>query len=227
MENKGLNTRIALDKASKRLFSLSTVFALMVLGILIYRILVQGYGWLDYGFLTNNLSISPAKAGIRGVIIGSVLLMAVVAPVSLVLGVATAIYLEEYSSKGKLHSLIKTNISNLAGVPSVIFGLLGLTVFSRLLKLGSSVLAGGLTMSLLVLPIVVVASQEAIRAVPGFLRDASYAMDNHKKSSSSRISAGNSDRFDTCAFKGYRRNSTPCCFGHPSTDSKNTKRYNG
>ena len=102
--------------------------------------------------------------------------MVVVAPVTLFLGVATAIYLEEYSGKGKLQRLIQVNISNLAGVPSVIFGLLGLTVFSRLFGLGLSVLAGGFTMSLLVLPIVVVSSQEAIRAVPGFLRDASYAM---------------------------------------------------
>ncbi|OGO80525.1 MAG: phosphate ABC transporter, permease protein PstA, partial [Clostridiales bacterium GWC2_40_7] len=87
-----------------------------------------------------------------------------------------AIYMEEYSKKGALQYLINTNISNLSGVPSVIFGLLGLTVFGRLFNLGSSILAGGLTLSLLVLPIVVVSSQEAIRAVPGFLRDASYAL---------------------------------------------------
>jgi len=171
-----IKKRIMLDKIVKTFFLMSTLFALVVLGILIFRISRQSIGWLNLNFLKGNLSIFPEKAGIYGVIIGSIRLMAVVTPVTILLGVSTAIYLEEYANKGKLQSFIKMNISNLAGVPSVIFGLLGLTVFGRLFNLGSSVLAGGLTMSLLVLPIVVVASQEAIRAVPGFLRDASYAM---------------------------------------------------
>jgi len=171
-----IKRRIVLDKVVRTLFLMSTLFALVVLGILIFRISKESIGWLNLNFLKNNLSIFPHKAGIYGVIIGSLRLMAVVTPVTIILGVATAIYLEEYANKGKIQSFINMNISNLAGVPSVIFGLLGLTVFGRLFKLGSSVLAGGLTMSLLVLPIVVVASQEAIRAVPGFLRDASYAM---------------------------------------------------
>ncbi len=173
---KRIEKRIKINNFSKHLFSLSAVLALGVLGILFYRIIIQSAGWLDFQFLTSKLSIFPDKAGIKGVIIGTIWLMVVVAPVTLFLGVATAIYLEEYSGKGKLQRLIQVNISNLAGVPSVIFGLLGLTVFSRLFGLGLSVLAGGFTMSLLVLPIVVVSSQEAIRAVPGFLRDASYAM---------------------------------------------------
>lgn len=171
-----MQKRIILDKVAKTLFFLSTLLALMVLGILIYRISVQSIGWLSLKFLTSNLSIFPEKAGIYGVIIGSVYLMVVVAPVTLVIGVSTAIYLEEYANKGKFQLFIKTNISNLAGVPSVIMGLLGLTVFGRFFKLGSSILAGGLTMSLLVLPIVVVASQEAIKSVPCFLKDAAYAM---------------------------------------------------
>jgi phosphate transport system permease protein len=173
---KNTRRRILADKLAKWLFALSILLVLSVLGLLIYRIGVQSLGWLNLKFLSNNLSISPERAGIHGVIIGSVLLMAVVTPITLILGVSTAIYLEEYAKAGALQTVIKTNISNLAGVPSVIFGLLGLTVFSRLMGLGSSILAGGLTMSLLVLPIVVVASQEAIRAVPGFLRDASYAI---------------------------------------------------
>jgi len=173
---KKIDNRIILNKISEYLFSLSTVIALIVLGILFYRIGVQSLGWLDFEFLTSRLSIFPDKAGIKSVILGTVWLMMVVAPITLLLGVSTAIYLEEYSGKGKIQRLIQVNIANLAGVPSVIFGLLGLTVFGRLFNLGSSVLAGGLTMSLLVLPIVVVSSQEAIRAIPGFLRDASYAM---------------------------------------------------
>jgi phosphate transport system permease protein len=155
---------------------MSTLFAIIVLAVLLYRIGADSLGWLNLGFLSRNLSIFPEKAGIYGAIIGSVYLMLIVIPVTTILGVSTAIYLEEYAAKGKVQDFIKINISNLASVPSVIFGLLGLTVFGRILNLGSSILAGGLTMSLLVLPIVVVASQEAIRAVPGFLREASYAM---------------------------------------------------
>nr|WP_242945488.1 phosphate ABC transporter permease PstA [Alkalibacter saccharofermentans] len=171
-----ISRRVKLNNLLKHIFSLSTLFAIMVLVILLYRIGADSIGWLNTGFLTRNLSIFPEKAGIYGAIIGSVLLMLIVIPITTVLGVSTAIYLEEYATKGKIQDFIKINISNLASVPSVIFGLLGLAVFGRMLNLGSSILAGGLTMSLLVLPIVVVASQEAIRAVPGFLREASYAM---------------------------------------------------
>ncbi len=102
--------------------------------------------------------------------------MAVVAPVSIILGVSTAIYLEEYAKKNKLNDFIRMNISNLAGVPSIVFGLLGLTIFVRLMDLGKSILAAGFTMSLLILPIIIVAAQEAIRAVPNEQREASYGM---------------------------------------------------
>lgn len=173
---KRMNNRILLDKVAKKLFSVSILFALIILVILFYRIGVLSIGWLDLQFLTSNLSIFPEKAGIYGVLIGSFLLMVVVIPVTLLLGISTAIYLEEYAKKGRFQSFVNINISNLAGVPSVIFGLLGLTVFGRMLNLGSSILAGGLTLSLLVLPIIVAAGQEAIRAVPGFLRDGAYAM---------------------------------------------------
>lgn len=102
--------------------------------------------------------------------------MAVTAPVSLILGVGTAIYLEEYAKENKITRFIQMNISNLAGVPSVVFGLLGLTVFVRLMDMGRSIMAGGLTMSLLILPIIVVSSQEAIRAIPKDQYEASFAM---------------------------------------------------
>lgn len=168
--------RIGINNFTKYLFSLSTVFVIVVLGVLLYQIVVGSIGWLDWQFLTNNLSRFPEKAGIKGAIIGTLFLMMIVIPITLILGVATAIYLEEYATEGRIQRIIKVNISNLASVPSVIFGLLGLTVFSRMLDLGSSILAGGLTMSLLVLPIVVVASQEALRSVPDFLREASYGL---------------------------------------------------
>lgn len=173
---KKMNKRLMINNVVKYIFLGATLFAVVVLAILLYRVISQSIGWLDWQFLTSKLSIFPDKAGIKGVIAGTVWLMLVVAPVTMILGVGTAIYLEEYAKKGRVQRFLQTNISNLAGVPSVIFGLLGLTVFSRLFGLGSSILAGGLTMSLLVLPIVVVASQEAIRSVPGFLKEASYGM---------------------------------------------------
>lgn len=173
---KKLGSRIRLNNLAKTLFFVATLVGLIVLVILIYRVFNDSLGWIDFDFLSNKLSTDPEKAGILGAITGTFWLMLVVAPVTFILGVGTAIYLEEYAKKGRFQSFIQTNISNLAGVPSIVFGLLGLTVFVRGLGLGSVVLAGGLTMALLVLPIVVVSAQEAIRAVPQFLRDASYGM---------------------------------------------------
>ena len=176
VSEKRIQRRVLANNIVQKLFSLSTVFAIAVLALLLYRIVSQSIGWMDIQFLTSKLSIFPEKAGIYSAILGTLYLMMVVIPVTLVIGVATAIYLEEYAGKGKIQALIKVNLSNLASVPSVIFGLLGLAVFGRFLSLGSSILAGGLTMSLLVLPIVVVAAQEALRSVPQFLREASYGM---------------------------------------------------
>lgn len=138
--------------------------------------MTQGIGYLDFQFLTSLPSRKPENAGVYTALIGTVWLMAVVAPVSLLIGVGTAIYLEEYASKNRFTNFIQINISNLAGVPSIVFGLLGLTLFVRALTLGTSVLAAGLTMSLLVLPIIIVAAQEAIRSVPSELREASLGM---------------------------------------------------
>lgn len=173
---KKMGTRLLANNLAKALFFLATMFGLLVLIVLIYRVLKDGLPWINMDFLMNRLSTDPERAGIWGAITGTFWLMLVVAPVTMLLGIGTAIYLEEYAAKGRIASFIKTNISNLAGVPSVVFGILGLTVFARALDLGSVVLAGGLTMALLVLPVVVVASQEAIRAVPQFLREASYGM---------------------------------------------------
>ncbi|WP_221565585.1 phosphate ABC transporter permease PstA [Alkalihalobacillus sp. TS-13] len=171
-----MNFRLATNKLFKSLFFLSTMFGLVVLVVLIYRVFSQGIQAIDLQFLTGKLSTFAENAGVMGPLLGSFWLMLVVAPLTMFLGVGTAIYLEEYAKKGRIQSLIQTNIANLAGVPSIVFGLLGLTVFVKGFDLGSVVLAGGLTMSLLVLPIVVVASQESIRAVPQYLREASYGM---------------------------------------------------
>jgi phosphate transport system permease protein len=173
---KRMTSRLFTNNLAKLLFLMATLFGLLVLVVLFYRVISQSLGWIDLGFITNKLSTDAERAGIMGALLGTLWLMVVVAPVTLLLGVGTAIYMEEYAKKGKLQSFIQTNISNLAGVPSIVFGLLGLTVFVRASDLGNIVLAGGLTMALLVLPVVVVASQEAIRAVPNFLREASYGM---------------------------------------------------
>ncbi|KHF40908.1 phosphate ABC transporter permease PstA [Halalkalibacter okhensis] len=173
---KKMNGRLLLNTFAKTVFLLSTLFGLVVLAVLIYRVVSDGIGWINLDFLTGKLSTNADRAGIMGAILGTLWLMAVVAPVTMFLGVGTAIYLECYAKKGRIHSIIQTNISNLAGVPSIVFGILGLTIFVRAMDFGNVILAGGLTMSLLVLPIVVVASQEAIRAVPAHLSEASFGM---------------------------------------------------
>ncbi|GAE26304.1 phosphate transport system permease protein PstA [Halalkalibacter wakoensis JCM 9140] len=173
---KKMNSRLATNSIAKTIFLLSTMFGLIVLAVLIFRVLSEGITWINIDFLTGRLSTHADRAGIMGAILGTLWLMVVVAPVTMLIGVGTAIYLECYAKRGRIHSFIQTNISNLAGVPSIVFGILGLTIFVRALDLGNIILAGGLTMALLVLPIVVVASQEAIRAVPAQLSEASYGM---------------------------------------------------
>ena len=173
---KRMGSRLKFNKIWKLIFLIATSFALLSLAVLLFRIFSQGLGYLNLDFLTNFASRIPEKAGIKAALVGSLWLMAVVAPVSIILGVSTAIYLEEYAKKNKLNDFIRMNISNLAGVPSIVFGLLGLTIFVRLMDLGKSIVAAGFTMSLLILPIIIVAAQEAIRAVPNEQREASYGM---------------------------------------------------
>jgi len=173
---KSMKLRQLTDRLAKTVFFLSTLFGLVVLVTLIIRILAQGMGWIDIAFITGKLSTEVDKAGIMGAILGTFWLIAVVAPVTFILGVGTSIYLELYAKPGWMKSFIQTNIANLSGVPSIVYGILGLTIFVRALNFGNVVLAGGLTMSLLILPIVIVASQEALRAVPQDLSEASYGM---------------------------------------------------
>ncbi|WP_371817627.1 phosphate ABC transporter permease PstA [Amphibacillus sp. MSJ-3] len=175
-----MKKRILLNYLLKILFFIATLFGVFVLAVLIYRVLADGIGYLNVDFLTNRLSTEPDRAGIMGAILGTLWLMAVVIPITMVLGVGTAIYNELYAKKGKLQSIIETNISNLSGVPSIVYGILGMTIFVKTLSFGNVVLAGGLTMSLLVLPIVIVSSQEAIRAVPNDLSEGSYGLGSTK-----------------------------------------------
>ena len=184
---KRMKSRLTYNKVWKTIFLLATLLALLTLVVLLVRIVSQGSGYLNMDFFNNFGSRFPEKAGVKAALIGSIYLMLIIAPVSMFLGVGTAIYLEEYAKKNKFTSFIKMNISNLAGVPSIVFGLLGLTIFVRMLLLGKSLLAAGFTMSLLILPVIIVASQEAIRAVPKEHRAASYGMGATKWQTITRV----------------------------------------
>lgn len=158
------------------LFFLSTFFGVLVLAILIVQVLIQGAGWLNWNFITNFSSRIPENAGIKAALVGTLWLMLITGPLTFIIGVATAIYIEEYAQDTKISRIIQTNIANLAGVPSIVYGLLGLTVFVRLFGFERSILSGALTMTLLVLPVIIVSSQEAIKTIPMSQRLASYAL---------------------------------------------------
>lgn len=149
---------------------------LLTLAVLVLEVVSDGLPWLDGQFLTSFDSRFAARAGIKAALYGTAYMMFFTILVSLPLGVMSAIYLEEYAGDNRFTQFIQINIANLAGVPSIIYGLLGLTLFVRWMDLGRSVLAGALTMALLVLPIIIVATREAIRAVPSSMRDASLAL---------------------------------------------------
>lgn len=154
----------------------SILLSLGTLAYLVFDVVVRGVPWLDAQFITSFDSRFPERAGILAALAGTGLLMALTLAMALPVGVMAAIYLEEYARDSWLKSFIQINISNLAGVPSIIYGLLGLTIFVRYFGFGRSILAGSMTMALLVLPVIVVATQEALRAVPSGIRDASLAL---------------------------------------------------
>ena len=153
-----------------------TLFGLVILFFFIGDILIDGIQRIDWSFITDLPSRKAEKSGIYTALMGSIWILCLTTVIALPIGIAAGIYLEEYSKKGKLSALLEINISNLAGVPSIIYGLLGLEVFVRIMSLGASVLAGSLTLSLLILPIIIVATREAIKAVPTSIKDASYAL---------------------------------------------------
>lgn len=155
---------------------LMLLLALAALAALIYDVFHDGWGRLSWAFLTGFPSRFAENAGIWHALVGSVYVITLTAAFTIPTGIGAAIYLEEYSVGGKLSRLIEINISNLAGVPSIIYGLLGLGLFVRWMNLGPSVLAGALTLALLVLPVVILSTREALRAVPKSLREGSYAL---------------------------------------------------
>ncbi len=154
----------------------ATMLGLLVLATLIVDVVTTGSGWLSKQFLTGYPTARPETSGIWPAIVGSLYLMLVVAATTVPLGVGTALYLEEYADEGGLKRMIQLNITNLAGVPSVVYGILGLGVFVYLFDMGSSLLAAGLTLSLLVLPIVVISAQEALRSIPQGVRESAFAL---------------------------------------------------
>lgn len=169
--------RRVLDVAFQALAMLVLCLALLSLGALIWDVWSDGAGRLSWDFVTSFPSRRAANAGIWHALTGSVFVIAVTAAISVPIGVAAAIYLEEYAStRSVLARIIEINITNLAAVPSIIYGLLGLGLFVRTFGLGRSVLAGGATLAMLVLPVVILSTREALRAVPTSLREGSYAL---------------------------------------------------
>lgn len=154
----------------------SIAFSILSLALLLFDVVRDGAGWLSIDLLTHYPSRIPARAGIKSAILGTLWMMGLTAAVSFPIGVGAAIYLEEYAPKNWLTRILQTNIANLAGVPSIVYGILGLAIFVRYFALGRSVIAGALTLALLILPVIIIASQEAIKAVPGSLREASYGV---------------------------------------------------
>ena len=154
----------------------ATLFGIAVLAVLLLDIAVQGLRWVDWGLLTEYPSRIPERAGVKSAIAGTFWTMLMTAAIAVPLGVGAAVYLEEYARRGWLYRFVTLNIANLAGVPSVIYGILGLTLFVRLASMGASLLAGALTMALLILPVLIISTQEALRAVPKGLRESAYAL---------------------------------------------------
>jgi phosphate transport system permease protein len=165
-----------IDTAFKYVGISCTLFGIVMLLIFIGNILVDGLQRINWSFLVNLPSRRAAKAGILTAWTGTAWILGLTAVIAIPVGVAAGIYLQEYGRKNRLARIVELNIANLAGVPSIIYGLLGLEIFVRVMNLGGSVLAGALTLALLILPIIIVATREAIKAVPNSLREASFGM---------------------------------------------------
>jgi phosphate transport system permease protein len=174
MNNIKLNRSI--DTGFKYFGIFCTFFGLIILVIFIVNILIEGVSRIDWDFITGLPSRRAHKAGILTAWTGTAWILGLTAIIAIPLGVAAGIYLQEYGKKSRLASFIELNITNLAGVPSIIYGLLGLEIFVRTLSFGGSLLAGAFTLALLILPVIIVATREALKAVPNSLREASFGM---------------------------------------------------
>ena len=148
----------------------------LILGVLLFHVTQEGIQWLDLQFLSDFPSRFPAKAGIHSALIGTLWLISLTALFSVPIGIGAGLYLEEFTKKSRISQFVDLNISNLAGVPSIVYGMLGLVIFVRWFELNQSVLAGSLTMSLLILPVIIISTREALRAVPNTIRQAAFAL---------------------------------------------------
>ena len=164
------------DRALYVLCLIGIIVSLVSLAVLPYDAFSDGLPWLDFQFITSYPSRFPEQAGILAALFGSIWVVGFTALISFPLGVCAALYLEEYAPQNWLTSFIQLNIANLAGVPSIVYGILGLGLFVQALALGRSILAGALTLSLLILPVIIIASREAIRSVPNAHREGAYAL---------------------------------------------------
>ena len=171
-----MKKRQLLDSIFRKISFFVTFSSIVILAILIYHVSITGFSKITFDFFENFPSRFPSKAGIKSALYGSIWMLSLVTIISVPFGVATALYLEEYGNKNKINRLIEINISNLAGVPSIVYGILGLAIFVRFFNLDRSVIAGSFTMSLLILPVIIIASREAIRAVPNSVRLGAYAL---------------------------------------------------
>ena len=176
MSSDRLRRRHATTKCFRLLCAAVAWAGIVILAVLLFHVTREGIRWLDLQFLTEFPSRFPEQAGIKSALWGTVWLITLTAGISIPVGVAAAIYLEEFSPKNRLSQFIEVNIGNLAGVPSIVYGILGLVLFVRFLALGRSVLAGSLTMTLLILPVIIIAAREALRAVPDSIRHAAFAL---------------------------------------------------
>lgn len=158
------------------LCALCTFLCVSILFIMLWSIFSYGWDSLSWNFLTSYYSRFVEKTGIKAALVGSLYLISLTALFSVPIGIGAAIYLEEYAPPSRWRTLVQLNISNLAGVPSIVYGILGLGLFVRAMHLGQSVVAGALTLTLVVLPIVILSAQESLRAVPSTIRQASYAL---------------------------------------------------
>jgi phosphate transport system permease protein len=175
-----MSTRYGLDRAFAALVTVAALVGIVVLAVLLVDVIRDGSTMFSLRFLTSFPSqIFPENGGVYPALIGSVWLLGLTALISVPLGLGAAVYLEEYAEDTPINRIIEINISNLAGVPSVIYGLLGLGIFVQLLAPvtgGASVLTGALTLSLLILPVIIVATREALRAIPASIREGGYAL---------------------------------------------------
>ncbi|MEO5509272.1 MAG: phosphate ABC transporter permease PstA [Longimicrobiales bacterium] len=172
----GRERRARVGRIFHVVFALSTLVGILVLAVLIFDIVRDGAGALNAGFLSNMPSRLPGRAGVKPALLGSIWVLGLTAAMAFPLGVGTAIWLEEYAPNNRFTRIIEMNIANLAGVPSVVYGILGLAVFVRTFSFGRSIIAAAMTLALLILPIIIIASQEAIKAVPASIRLGAYAL---------------------------------------------------